>query len=783
MPTAPNRAQHEAEPTDRSTPADPATGGINIAEIPAELKPLPRWVVWRYELDEDGRPTKVPYRPSDPTRRASSTDPKSWSDFETALAVVARGGADGIGFVLGAGIVGIDLDKCVDPITGTLETWAREIVETVSSYTESSPSGRGIHLLAIGSLPPRGRKKGPVEMYESARFFTMTGNRVPGTPATIEDRTDALQRVHEKVFGVRGAKASSKSTHKQRGAPERDNAAGQSDRDLLDRAKSAKNGQKFTRLWGGDWTDYPSQSEADLALCQMLAFWTNGDDARIDSLFRRSGLMREKWDEKHFSGGETYGEHTVALAVENLSTAASAVTPDPLDRTDLGNATRFAAKYPDVRYDHVRRHWYIFRDGLWWVVDAVGEVYELAKGVIRARMSEVTRGIGPEEAAQFLKWAIRSAQRERIAAMLALAQYVPTIADTGTGWNPDPLLLGVANGVVDLRTGQLRAGLPDDRITKSVSVAFSASTACPRWERFLLEVFGGNHDLVRYMQRALGYSITGQTSEQVLFINFGEGANGKSTLFNAVHSVVGGYALNLPFTALEKGRSASIPNDLATLPGARFVTASETNEGTRLNEGLIKALTGCDPITARFLYGEFFTFIPVAKYWLAVNHKPVVQDTSHGFWRRIHLIPYTQQFPRDERLAGQLLAEREGILRWLVEGALLWQRDGLNPPESVQVATRTYKEESDLVTQFVEERCLRDTSSTVQASFLYRAFVEWCETQGYDSKSPEWLGSKAFGTRVSGILPKHHTRAGWVYDGLRLVVGIAPDDDPVAGFD
>jgi primase-polymerase (primpol)-like protein len=309
-------------------------------------------VIWKWEFRK-GKWTKVPYVADDPRRRADSTNSATWRPFGVALKSYLAGVCDGIGFVLGDGFVGLDLDDAEDPTSGEIAPWAQEIVAEIASYSEFSPTGTGIHILAKGSLPPRGRKKGPVEMYETGRYFTVTGIRVPGTPATIEDRTDALQRVHEKVFGVRGAKASSKSSRRQQSGPECYDPASQSDSDLLDRAKCAKNGEKFTNLWAGVWAAYPSQSEADLALCQMLAFWTNGDPERIDRLFRRSGLMREKWDEVHYAGGETYGQHTVALAVENLSAAASANVPDPIDRTDLGNATRFAAKYPHVRFDHV----------------------------------------------------------------------------------------------------------------------------------------------------------------------------------------------------------------------------------------------------------------------------------------------------------------------------------------------------------------------------------------------------------------------------------------------
>jgi putative DNA primase/helicase len=757
---------------------------MNAAAIPTELKAKPRWLVWKGQLTEKGKLTKVPYQATDPTQKASSTDPTTWTDFDTAQEAVIAREADGAGYALGDGTVGADLDKCIDPVTGTLEPWAQEIIQALASYTEYSPSGRGVHILAKGSLPPHGRKKGPVEMYDSGRFFTITGRRVPGTPPTVEERTSALHCVHEKVFGPQGKKAPAQPPLVDERDPSQPDEPTESDAGLIERAKAAKNGAKFIKLWSGDWSDYSSQSEADLALCHILAFWTNRAGQRIDRLFRQSGLMREKWDQPHYAGGETYGAHTVALALDGQpTTTSSAANHHPADLTDIGNARRFVELHHDVRYDHTRRRWYLYRPEHWWEPDRTGEVHERAKAVVYDRFHTALECTDDSRRAGLVRWAVRSAQHERIKAMLALASNDPAVAILGDAWNPDPLLLGVANGVVDLRTGRFRPGLPEDLITRASTVSFNADATCPRWERFLLEIFSGDTQLVQYIQRALGYSLTARTSEQVLFLNYGTGANGKTTLFNAIQSVLGHYALNLPFTALEKRRGGSIPNDLAMLPGARFVTASETNEGTRLNEGLIKALTGCDPITARFLYGEFFTFQPVAKFWLAVNHKPGVQDDTHGFWRRIHLIPYTQQFPPDDRLSGQLLAEREGILRWLVEGALLWQRDGLTPPESVLAATKNYQQESDLVGQFVEERCALDSSATARANLLYLAFTSWCEAQGIGSGSPDRLSGKAFGSRMSARFDKDHDREGCFYKGISLVVNAEPVTPDFGGVD
>src|SRR5262249_4534420 len=214
-----------------------------------------------------------------------------------------------------------------------------------------------------------------------------------------------------------------------------------------------------------------------------------------------------------------------------------------------------------------------------------------------------------------------------------------------------------------------RRGNPSDRITIHTHIQFDSSARCPRWNQFLVEVFEDNQELIDFVQRAVGYSLTGDTSEQCLFLNFGGGSNGKSTFLEVLRRVAGGYGHNMPFSTLEIKARTSIPNDVAALAGRRLVTASETNESVRLNEERVKALTGCDAITARFLNKEFFTFHPVAKFWLAFNHKPRVADDSHGFWRRIRLIPFLHEFKdtaRDKHLLEKLLAEAPGILVWAV---------------------------------------------------------------------------------------------------------------------
>lgn len=333
-------------------------------------------------------------------------------------------------------------------------------------------------------------------------------------------------------------------------------------------------------------------------------------------------------------------------------------------RTDAGNAELFAALFRDrLRFDHARHRWLWYAEH-WWTTDADGGIMRLAKDTARFRLKNSANIDDDHEREQEAKWALQSESLPRLQAMLTLAQSEKPIADDGRKWDLNPWLLGVINGVVDLKTGKLRPGKLNDQITLHSEIVFDRDATSPRFQRFIEEIFDGDPDLISYVHRAVGYSLTGDTSEQCFFCCHGEGANGKTTFLNGIRYVLGSYACNLPFSAFELAARSAISNDIATLPGRRFVTAIETDELATLNAARIKAVTGGDPITARLLYHENFTFNPVAKFWLAFNHRPVVADDSHGFWRRVHMIPFNCQFNPDAEpdLPDKLRAEAPGIL-------------------------------------------------------------------------------------------------------------------------
>ncbi len=409
------------------------------------------------------------------------------------------------------------------------------------------------------------------------------------------------------------------------------------------------------------------------------------------------------------------------------------------------------------------------------------EIRGLAKKAARARYHAATNIGDPEERKKEAAWAIASESRQKVEAGLYFAQAEPPIADKGDGWDADPWLLGCENGVVDLRTGTLRPGRPGDRITMTTGIIFDTSVKAPRWDRFLQEVFRCDAGLIGWVQRAAGYSASGDVREQVWFLKYGAGSNGKGAFDRATHAALGDYFANTPFSTIEINNRPSIPNDLAALVGRRFVTANESAETARLNESRVKALSGGDALTARFLNHEFFTFTPTLKLWASVNHLPRVTDLSYGFWRRVRLIPFTVQFAGqaiDKDLDRKLRAEGPGILAWIVRGAVAWAQKSLDPaPECVLAATETYRQESDPLGEFVAERCVVGAECRVGATAFYKEYTTWCD--GRSIRERERLSSTAFGRRMAEKFEKDHGKSGTLYRGVGLQIGDGLTEKPV----
>jgi putative DNA primase/helicase len=436
--------------------------------------------------------------------------------------------------------------------------------------------------------------------------------------------------------------------------------------------------------------------------------------------------------------------------------------------TDVGNATRLAFHYGDrIRYVPDWKKWIIW-DKTHWQLDGTGKIVELAKVTAR-RIHEEAAGLGsPDAQGQVTKHALASQKAERLRAMVELAKSIQELVVRSDELDKEPMLLGVRNGVVDLRTGELRPATPEDLMTMQCPVDFDPSATCPVFVTFLERVTNGDPELTAYLARITGYSLTGSNVEQCLFFLHGSGANGKTTFLNVVKDVLGpDYCKQTPAESLmakKQGRNAT--NDLARLKGVRVTLSNEVEEGSRLSESLIKQMTGSDVISARYLYAEFFDYVAQFKIWIAGNHQPVIRGSDDGIWRRLHLVPFTVTIPleeRDKTLPGKLQAELPGILNWAVKGCLEWQEMGLQPPRSILEAVAEYKSEMDILGQWVEEKCVVDPGVKVQSSVAYDDYKRWAMSNGY-----QLLSHNAFSRRLKERYRKEKNRDGTFYHGLRM---------------
>ncbi len=299
------------------------------------------------------------------------------------------------------------------------------------------------------------------------------------------------------------------------------------------------------------------------------------------------------------------------------------------------------------------------------------------------------------------------------------------------------MLLNVENGTIDLRTGEVLPHRQADLITKLCPVEFDKDAKCPRWMKFLHRIMADDEEVIFFLQKVIGLSLTGDVTEDVFFFLHGSGENGKSTFLNIIHSLLGDYACRSQIETFLTSYHDNIPNDIAALCGARFVSAVEARKGRRFDEGKIKHFTGGDPIQARFMRAEYFEFMPQFKLWIAANSKPIISDTTRAMWRRVRLIPFNIQIPEEEQdknLEEKLKEELPGILLWALEGCLAWQREGLGYPEAVKEATKEYEEEMDILSDFINEKLIKDPAAKIQSSILYAEYQEYCN--GIGEKKP-----------------------------------------------
>lgn len=745
--------------------------------IPEELQKLQQWVCWQ-GIPDPSRPGKIKKIPINPRTggNAQSNNPSTWTDYDTALAASKQ--YSGLGLMFANGYFGIDIDGVEQEIkaykAGDNDNIVAEFIYTLESYAEYSQSGKGIHIICRGTLPEGGRRRGNVEMYQEGRFFIMTGN-VAAEYGDILDCTETVKPLYAKYIG-----------RNEQGS--RDNAAASTpidldDEEIIEAATRSKQGAGFKALFDGLWQGlYTNQSDADLAFCNMLAFWFGRDKHRMDAVFRRSGLMRDKWD-RRTSGDKTYGDLTLNKAIagcQDVYTPGGAMdgygltireqerVSEPVklySYDDTGNADRFVDQHQnDVRYSYIDKCWYTYT-GRKWQVDRTGMINKLVDDLLPRLKQELAYCVDDDQEKAFNKHLKYTRSNKGKTAMIKEVQHRVSILPSD--FDQDIWSLNTQSGILDLKQGTLSEHSYAQFMSKITNTEYSDKMDCPRWRQFLDDIFDGDQALIQYIQKAVGYSLTGSTQEQCMFICVGNGRNGKSTFLDTISDIMGDYAANIqPETIMVKQISSSANSDIARLKGARFVTTVEPNEGVRLNEGLVKQVTGGDRVTARQLYGQEFEYTPEFKIWMGTNHKPIIRGQDDGIWRRLHIIPFNVQIPKDKvdkTLKDKLRQEYVGILNWAVEGCLLWQRDGLEPPSIVTQAVSEYKTEMDVIAAFLDE-CTERGPGETRAHILYQAYKEWAKDNGQYIMS-----NTKFGLELNKRFNKVKDRNGWKYLGILLV--------------
>jgi putative DNA primase/helicase len=444
----------------------------------------------------------------------------------------------------------------------------------------------------------------------------------------------------------------------------------------------------------------------------------------------------------------------VPIAAQSLVAATAEVFNGIDSSTEDGIATAFTRRHgEDWRYCAQWGKWLIWT-GIRWNPDHLLYVNHLARNVCREASENATSA----------RLRARLASSSTIAAVERIARSDPKHASMAEHWDGNAWLLNTPGGVIDLLTGLMRPHDRADRMTKVTTA--TPRGECPAWLAFLSDVTGGDADLMNYLQRMVGYCLTGNTSEHALFFLYGTGANGKSVFVNVIATILGDYAANAPMDTFMETRSDRHPTDLAGLRGARFVASIETEQGRRWNESKIKTITGGDKISARFMRQDFFDYTPTYKLLVAGNHKPSIRNVDEAMKRRLHMIPFTVTIPperRDGKLTEKLLAERDGILGWALEGCLLWQRVGLTRPQSVLDATDEYFEAEDAMGRWIQERCVLAPNATALTFELFGDWKQWAESNG------EFLGSMR---RFSEALLTRRLQKWRASGGMRGFAGI-----------
>lgn len=667
---------------------------------------------------------------------------------------------------------------------------------------------------------------GTIEMYPTKRFFTVTGWHVEGMPRDIRVANGALTGLYEQLRPAPLALPERTHTTHPAGRKYLERWAQHKLDYAVERVRSALDGQRhneryaMARLLGGliphglasedqiaralfeanmpktgaqrseyktildgiregarvplplpDAPTQPIYDAAGFACCPQhqrildAAKSGNGWTCRARDSSTDSGWCAFWWDGDGYIVPQATSEDGEPLDASSTDFLLSA------HRSDTGNAECLAHLFGDeLRYCHTRKKWLTW-DGSRWAMDEDGAAYRAMISVVRARFVACAAIDDPDQRKKASGWCIGCESTAKLEAAMRGASRHTTFKTIIDYWDTDPMVAAAIGATLDLRGVVHRTVRREDYLTMQLGATYDPEAQCPRWMQFLDEVFDGNAELIAYIQRAVGYCLTADCREQKLFLCFGPGANGKSVFLEILTTLLGDYAANASFETFDAGRRNESSNDLAALRGKRLVTVIETEDGRRLAEARVKSVTGQDLITCRFLYGEYFSYRPTYKIWLAMNHLPKIKGTDKGIWRRIQLIPFTQDFSQnpDPTLSQTLRSEIDGILQWALEGLRQWHVRGLSTPAVIEQATQQYRQDSDQVGRWVTDRCIRVVNIFLQSSTGYRDYETWCKETGEDA-----LSQNAWSRRITELgfqVSQNKSNRGWYGIGLQASEG------------
>lgn len=775
-------------------------------KIPQEMKSQRHWICFK-TMSRNGKTIKAPISPvsaEGTLQGASSSDKASWADFGEALRFCAENDLDGLGFELGeSGMFGVDIFNHADENGKTMpqadfQAMANEFVKKLDSYSEWSVSGNGIHVLCYGRLPEGTRKTNNIEIYDGNRFFAMTGKNI-GT-RSVKNATEAMQELWRKYMAQKPSKRQEEDE-----TDEEVKLVVLSDDEVLRKVYESPEGEVAKRLMEGDILGFEDEYEARKALCSYLAQYGMCGEEQIDRIFRTSALFDFDWDDE--KSNRTVGYFVIQEAIESCAIMQLSKSADrlpkyvppkainemnfdeegnpifrvsenynkigkryPLD--DTGNAMRFYDCFGENFHYDVKNRMFMVWTGKTWVFDSREVIRKYANKLIDLLREEAAqmRQNYEDESDEGRKKTLGGILKDFVAnikhlsskngkdAMLTELRSMGTIPVEPTDFDKDPYKINTESGIVDLISGEV---LPFDReamfaSNTGVEVSFEEPVS---WIKFLNEIFERDNpeetkEIIECYQRCVGYTLTGITTEQVMFILNGDGSNGKGTQSRVLRDILGDYhgIIDPKLLMVQKNPNNSSQYSLAQQVNTRFLLTSEADKGSRLAESDIKRITGSDEIEAQKKFGQPFKFEPKFKLWMETNYLPYIGGKDYGVWRRVFLFTFKRVFKDEEKdkdLPEKLKVEYPQILGWAIQGAVKYLSDkDLKQPECLKYETTLYRESFDGISKFIKSECRLVENAIIARSKMYRAYKQWAsdnKEHAYpESKFREEMVSKGF---------------------------------------